>query len=156
MSIISKIIRDDIIVLLVSLEISKIMRDLEMTILSIGEKIAQLRRERNWTQRELADKAGVTQNQVSRIEKGKSRPRTSTLETFAEALGVSVEDLENNPIFEKENPVAQMAQEDPDMAALFAQISLLSPKQREAIKITLSSMISYQKVRQVTKDSVAS
>ena len=123
--------------------------------MTIGEKIARLRRERNWTQRELADKAGITQNQVSRIEKGKSRPRASTLETFAEALGVSIEDLESNPIFEEENPVAKMAQEDPEMASLFAQISLLSPKQKEAVRVTLRSMISYQKVRRVTGDSVA-
>lgn len=124
--------------------------------MTIGEKVSRLRRERKWTQSELADKAGITQNQVSRIEKGKTRPRGSTIQGLADALGVEPEDLENNPIFEEESPVAKMAQEDPDLAALFAQISLLSPKQREAIKVTLSSMISYQKVRQVTKDSVAS
>tara|TARA_Y100000114_G_C11629074_1_gene263512 strand:- start:36 stop:410 length:375 start_codon:yes stop_codon:yes gene_type:complete len=123
---------------------------------TIGDKISQLRRERKWTQSELAERAGITQNQVSRIEKGKTRPRGSTIQGLADALGVDPEDLENNPIFEEESPVAKMAQEDPDLAALFAQISLLSPKQREAIKVTLSSMISYQKVRQVTKDSVAS
>ncbi len=124
--------------------------------MTIGDKISQLRRERKWTQSELAERAGITQNQVSRIEKGKTRPRGSTIQGLADALGVDPEDLENNPIFEEESPVAKMAQEDPDLAALFAQISLLSPKQREAIKVTLSSMISYQKVRQVTKDSVAS
>ena len=124
--------------------------------MTIGDKISQLRRERKWTQSELAERAGITQNQVSRIEKGKTRPRGSTIQGLDDALGVDPEDLENNPIFEEESPVAKMAQEDPDLAALFAQISLLSPKQREAIKVTLSSMISYQKVRQVTKDSVAS
>ena len=124
--------------------------------MTIGEKIARLRRERDWTQKELADKAGITQNQVSRIEKGKTRPRGSTIETVAQALGVDPEELEHNPVFEEDNAMAKMAKEDPDMASLFAQISLLSPKQKEAIRVTLKSMISYQKVRQVTADSVAS
>lgn len=124
--------------------------------MTIGEKIARLRREKEWTQKELASRADITQNQVSRIENGKTRPRSSTIETLAKALGVDPEDLEHSPVFEEDNPLSKMAKEDPDLAALFAQVSLLSPKQKEAIRVTLRSMISYQKVRQVTTDSVAS
>lgn len=124
--------------------------------MTIGEKIARLRREREWTQKELASRAGITQNQVSRIEKGKTQPRRSTIETVAEALEVDPEDLEHSPVFEEDNAIVKMAKEDPDLASLFAQISLLSPKQKEAIRVTLRSMISYQKVRQVTTDTVAS
>lgn len=117
---------------------------------TLGVRISQLRQDRGWTQKELAAKAGITQNHVSRIEKDKMQPRRGTLTGIAEAFEIQLEDLEALAQVPGRNIEDQIAKEDPDLAALISQIPLLSPDQRDALRVTLRSMIAYQKVRQVT------
>ena len=50
-------------------------------------RIRELREDRDLTQKELARKAGLTQANVSKIEKGISRPTIDTLIKLARALG---------------------------------------------------------------------
>lgn len=58
---------------------------------SLGAVIRQLRKDRNWSQEDLAEAAGIDQNDVSRVETGKSRkPQEQTLLGIAEALGLSL------------------------------------------------------------------
>lgn len=58
-----------------------------------GGKIRGLRIRRRLTQQKLAMAAGLSLTQVSRIETGVHRPRFSTLEALAGALGVDADDL---------------------------------------------------------------
>jgi transcriptional regulator with XRE-family HTH domain len=57
--------------------------------LTQGERVRLLRRRRGWTQRELAERAGVTHTTIVRLERGGSDPNISTIRKVAEALGVS-------------------------------------------------------------------
>ena len=59
----------------------------------IGAFIAQLRRERDWTQEELGERLGVTNKTVSRWETGAYMPDIELLVPLGEALGVSVNEL---------------------------------------------------------------
>ena len=45
------------------------------------------------TQQELAQRAGMSQPALARLEKGDSKPRASTLKKLAEAMGISVAQL---------------------------------------------------------------
>ena len=56
----------------------------------LGSFIAALRKEKGWTQRELADCLNVTDKAVSKWERGLGFPDIKTIEPLAEALGVSV------------------------------------------------------------------
>ena len=123
--------------------------------MTLGLRVSRLRQEKGWTQKELASKIGITQNHVSRIEKDKMQPRRSTIKALAEAFEIEPDDLETLATMSEEDSSSSLSQEDPDLAALISQIPLLSQAQREAIRVTLRSMIAYQKVRQVT-GSVAS
>ena len=58
-----------------------------------GTFIAMLRKERQWTQAELAQKLHVTDKAVSKWERGLGLPDINTIEPLAEALGVSVLEL---------------------------------------------------------------
>ena len=58
-----------------------------------GTFIAQLRKERCLTQKELADKLNVTDKAVSKWETGKGFPDVKLLEPLAQALGVSLVEL---------------------------------------------------------------
>lgn len=58
-------------------------------------KIKQLAKERKVTLKELAEKAGLSQNRLSRIVNGEN-PRMTTLARIAAVLAVSVSDLIEN------------------------------------------------------------
>ena len=59
----------------------------------VRENLARLRLGREWTQRRLAERAGLSRAAVGRIERGRVTPRTETLEALASALGVGLGDL---------------------------------------------------------------
>ena len=57
--------------------------------LTSGERIRQIRKEKGFTQKKLAEKCGMFESAIGRIEKSKGIPRTDTLDKIANALGVS-------------------------------------------------------------------
>jgi transcriptional regulator with XRE-family HTH domain len=56
-------------------------------------KLRRLRREAALSQQELADRAGTTQETISRLERGHNAARGSTIRKLADALGVEPRDL---------------------------------------------------------------
>ena len=64
--------------------------------LSLGAAIAKRREELGLSQRDLADKASVSNGTVSFIEQGiTEEPKPTTLKKIATALGMSLDDLYN-------------------------------------------------------------
>ena len=61
--------------------------------ISLGKRIAEGRHDVGLTQRELAEKVGVTAQAVSKWERGSSCPDIAILDEIANALGVSVSRL---------------------------------------------------------------
>lgn len=61
----------------------------------IGKFISCLRKEKNLTQEQLAEKMGVSINAVSKWERGLSFPDVSLLKKICEELGISIEELIN-------------------------------------------------------------
>ena len=61
--------------------------------IQFGAFVAQLRKERGLTQRELADRLHVTDKAVSKWETGKGFPDLKLLEPLAQALNVSLVEL---------------------------------------------------------------
>ena len=56
---------------------------------ALGDAVRHARAGRSWTQRELADAAGVHVNVVGSVERGLSVARIDTLEAIAVALGTT-------------------------------------------------------------------
>jgi len=57
----------------------------------IREQILLRRREKDYTQDELAEKAGVSRNSVSMIEKGKYNPTVEQLQKICVALEMELQ-----------------------------------------------------------------
>jgi|GEM_PF-2053900 len=53
----------------------------------LAESLIKARHAMKWTQEELATKAGVTQNTITRLESGTTNPTFGTLSRVASALG---------------------------------------------------------------------
>ncbi len=60
---------------------------------TLGQKITELRKAKNFTQLELAQQLNITDKAVSKWERDISCPDISTLPKLAEIFGVSVEEL---------------------------------------------------------------
>lgn len=54
--------------------------------MSIGENLKRLRRDRGWTQGELAEKCGIRLGQISKIERNGTDPKLSTIYAITNAL----------------------------------------------------------------------
>ena len=65
---------------------------------TLGEMISSLRKEKNMTQNDLAEKMNVTDKAVSKWERNLSCPDVNSIPKLAEILSVSVEELLNAQI----------------------------------------------------------
>ena len=72
-----------------------------MDLKKTGAMIAQLRRQKNLTQKELAEQLGITDKAISRWETGKGFPDVSILDRLANALDVTITEIVNG---ERSNP----------------------------------------------------
>ena len=61
--------------------------------LDLGQKVRRLRESRNWSQAELARKAGVTKSAISTYEVGIRTPSADVVCAFAKVFGVSADYL---------------------------------------------------------------
>lgn len=59
----------------------------------IGEKIAALRKDKNMTQEQLAEKVEITVQHLGTIERGKANTTLNRLDKIADVLGCSSYDL---------------------------------------------------------------
>jgi len=60
----------------------------------ISRKVKELRRQSGMTQQELAEKSGLPQSHISRLEKGVHSPSYKTMERIANVFGVKHDELE--------------------------------------------------------------
>jgi len=89
------------------------------------EKIAALRKRRNWTVWKLAEESGVDQSTISAwYSKGRS-PSIASLEKICEAFGITM-----SQFFAEGSAVVELTS---DQKELLENWSALSQKQKEAI-----------------------
>ena len=75
---------------------------------SMGEFISKLREEKGLTEKELGEKLGITEKNISEWEKNVSAPDASAISKLSEFFGVSSEEFTNsktssNPVIKKIN-----------------------------------------------------
>lgn len=58
-----------------------------------GERLRQLRRERGFTQEEMALRAEITTSYYGQLERGTANPTISTLNKICDVLGISITDI---------------------------------------------------------------
>ena len=61
--------------------------------MSLGKNIRRMRRDKGWTQAELAERAGIKINHVSKLEQDDTDPKLSTLYKLMQAFSCSPDSL---------------------------------------------------------------
>ena len=110
-----------------------------------AEKLAKLRKHKGFTQQELAQRAGIGIAQMRRYEKGSSSPTLEVIKNIAITLSVSTDDL----IFDEGESIVASKIQDRKLLEQFEQISILTPQDKEALKIVIESMILKSKLQQI-------
>ena len=113
--------------------------------MAIGQNIAELRKAKNLTQRELADKLGVSQSHVARWETERSQPREKALEELAAALDASVEEIR---LGGKDSLKIALDIEDKELLSLLQELKNLSSTEVEALKTVLRGLLSRSRIEQ--------
>jgi transcriptional regulator with XRE-family HTH domain len=113
--------------------------------MSLGRTIAQLRKEKGWTQAEFGEKLDVHQSHVTRWESDRVRPRDSSLEKIAEVLEVSVEELYNNA---PEVLASSLNIDDPELVEMLVDIPKLHTEELQALKTVLRNFLSQLRIRE--------
>lgn len=67
-----------------------------MSDLPIGQKIKAVREQKELTQKEVADKIGVTKQFYGRVENGKTNPTLKTLTAITDVLNCKIDLVVNN------------------------------------------------------------
>lgn len=93
--------------------------------MNIGERIKNLREKSGYTQNALADKAGVSQTHLRRVELGQADITVGHLQLICDALEISVKDFFN---------INEEAEE------LSVAINNLTPKQKKLLIEFLKSI----------------
>lgn len=93
--------------------------------MNVGERIRTLRELNNYSQNSLAEKAGVSQTHLRRIELGQADVTVGLLQLICDALGITLKDFFN---------VNDEAEE------IATAISKLTPKQKNLLTSFLNSL----------------
>lgn len=107
---------------------------------NFGIFITTLRKEKGWTQRELADKLNVTDKAISKWERGLGFPDIKMLEPLAKALDVSLLEIMHSERIQEQEVATECAEE-----AISDVIDVLSYQrkiERRNIFIGIMSVIS--------------
>ena len=101
----------------------------------LAKRVAAARQRSGLTQAELAEASGVTDETISRIERGRYEPAVSTLFRLAEALEISLDRLAGEPAREAGAAARAKAgpRRSPLVRRLHARIDVLTPDAQRAL-----------------------
>lgn len=111
--------------------------------MAFSKRIAQLRKDKGWTQQMLADQVGVKVLQIRRYENGSSQPTLEVIKNLAIALGVSTDTL----IFDD----AERGPDD-DLRLQFEAVCRLPEADKKAVKLLLEGVILKNQTRQMVSN----
>jgi len=100
--------------------------------MSFPQRLAALRKERGFTQQQMADKIGMHVSQLKRYEAGSSQPTIEVFRRIALALSVSADML----LFEAD----ERGPED-RLKLQFEAVSHLDKKEREAVETVIAGVL---------------
>lgn len=116
--------------------------------MAIGQNIAELRKWRDLTQRDLAEKIGISQSHLARWETDRSQPRPKALDQIAKALEVTVEEILSGGRGNLENALNI---KDEELLQLLREIQNLSAKELDALKTVIRGLLSRSRIEVTLK-----
>lgn len=115
----------------------------DYSIMTVGERIKQLRKQQNLTQQQLANKVGVTYIQIGRYETGKSNASADVLQKIASALHTTTDFLMSG------GNAQQLA--DKELLQQFKEVEQMNDADKNTIKQLIDAFITKRKVQKLAQ-----
>lgn len=100
--------------------------------------IRQARKARNWTQEQLAESIGTTQQTINRWESGNTEPKVSDLKKISSALGITLSFLLG---LDEESESVTLSDEEKELISRFRR---LTPRAKRALLVGLREYVNEQ------------
>jgi len=119
--------------------------------MTLGEQIRKFRKEKNWTQNELAEKVGVHGRHLSKIENDHVNPTRKLKKKFAETFEISIDELTGD--FKK----SSLTLLDPELQKQLQELAKLDLDEEDkiVIKRLLGAMIITKQMQSLLKNNKA-
>ncbi len=113
-----------------------------LDIMAIHDKIRELRKEKNWTQAELAKKLEMHPVNMTKLEQGKNMPSADTLIRLSEIFNVSIDYLLSEEVQKRESTILK----DKELLETFAKVERMDSRSKEIVKELLDSFLLKQQL----------
>lgn len=110
----------------------------------LGNRIIELRKAKNWSQSQLADKVGVSYAQIGRYETKDAQPPAEVLKKIADALDSTLDYLINGSSSDKANASLQ----DAEVIRYFKEVDTLPIEDKSALLRVISGFLRDVKTKQ--------
>ena len=108
----------------------------------LAQNVKRLRKKREWTQAELAEKIGAHLSHINRIETGKYIPSLETIIEIAKALEVPIDHLVNN----SEGNLVEIKIEDQTFAEKIKLLNTLDEEERLLITKMIDALLTKKQI----------
>jgi transcriptional regulator with XRE-family HTH domain len=105
--------------------------------MAIHNKVKDLRNEKGWSQKELAEKLDIHPVNMTRLEQGKSMPSVDTLIRLSDIFNVSIDYLLSDEVMQKDSAILK----DKELLEAFAKVERMEDKTKELVKEFLDAFI---------------
>lgn len=118
--------------------------------MALHDNIKRLRKQKGWSQTELAEKIGSHLSHVNRIETGKYKPSVDVLVKIADVFDASLDTL----VLDNDVDLKEVTVENKDLAQRIKLIESLEPEDRHALFRVIDSMLTKQKILKLVSKEI--
>ncbi len=111
----------------------------------LGNRILKLRKEKDWSQSDLAKMVGVTYAQIGRYETKGAQPSAEVLKKIADALNTTTDFLMNGDKSEK----AKASIRDSELLQQFMEVDKMKNEDKSVVKKLIDAFITKGKIKQM-------
>ena len=112
---------------------------------TLGDRIQELRKQKGWSQSELAAKIDISYTQMSRYEIKGVQPPANILSKLANNFGTTVDFLVNGATEDK----AKATLKDTELLNQFKAIEQMTDKDRNIVKTLIDAFITKRQIQQL-------
>ena len=121
--------------------------DMAETLEGFAQRLRELRKNKNLSQTELGQLAGLHYTHIGRFERGTSRPSGDTLKRLADALGVTSDYLLDGAA----NEAAKARFEDRELLKQFQEVEQLPDEDKNVVKKLLDAFLTKKQLQALAR-----
>ena len=113
--------------------------------MDISQRIRKLRREREWTQKELGKRMGMDHRNLTKYETGATKPSVRVLKRFAEAFGITVDEL----VYDATEVKPEYLLQDNELLRQFREVEKLEEEDKTVVKRVIQAILMKKQLQEL-------